>query len=91
MIERKKSMKRMAAEPPDIDAGYLEVSHDENFQVIVNLPKLDTDAEGLSWMAFSPRQARGLAKLLMKHSIAALHEYRLAQGGRQDAAAGKDS
>lgn len=70
------SMHRMTREPPDIDAGTLEVGHNERFEVVINLPKLDVDADGLSFIAFSPRQARHLANLLMKHAIEALVEYR---------------
>lgn len=70
------SAKKSRDEPGDIDAGHLEVGHNERFEVVINHPALETDAQGVGHIVFSPRQARVLANLLLKHADEALREYR---------------
>lgn len=45
----------------------LYVGHDGR-EVVINHPRLLTDIDGTGYMTFSPEQARGLARLLMKHA-----------------------
>lgn len=63
-------------EPEDIIAGHLEVGHNDRFEVVINHPQLDVDEHGSGYLCFSPRQARSLANLLLKHADEALQEYR---------------
>ncbi len=57
----------MANEPRDKIAGYLEVGIDHlTFEVVINHPKMDVDANGVGHLVFSENQARHLAKLLIK-------------------------
>jgi len=57
--------KRNQVEPPDKIAGYLEIGRTANFEVVVNL---DRDRHWIGHIVFSPRQARHLATLLIKHA-----------------------
>ena len=61
-------------EPPDIDAGCLEVGR-IRFEVVINYSDLTPDRNGVGHIVFSPRQARNLARLLLKHADEALREY----------------
>lgn len=70
-------------EPADVNAGYLEVGRDAHFQIVVNHPDLKPDENGVGHIVFSPRQARQFARLLLKHSIEAIEEYRMAQSARR--------
>ena len=70
------SLKRMTREPADIEAGTIEVGRNERFEVVVNL---DHDRNGIGHIVFSPRQARHLANLLMRHATEALVEWRKEQ------------
>lgn len=63
-------------EPSDINAGTLEVGRNDRFEVIVNHPGLKPDENGIGHLVFYPRQARRLARLLMKHAVEAVEEYR---------------
>ena len=65
-------------EPDDIEAGVLEVGHDDKFQVVVNHPDLKPDENGVGHICFSPRQARHFANLLLKHADQAIQEWRKA-------------
>ena len=69
-------MPRVLREPPDINAGYLEVGRDDKYQIIVNHPYLNPDENGVGHLVFSPRQARHFARLLLKHADQALREWR---------------
>jgi hypothetical protein len=40
----------------------------DGHEVVINHPRLLTDIDGTGYMTFSPEQARGLARLLMKHA-----------------------
>lgn len=60
-------------EPDDVDAGTLEVGTTDRFEVVINLGH---DATG--HIVFSPRQARHLANLLMKHAVTAAEAWRKA-------------
>jgi hypothetical protein len=71
----------MRDEPKDVDAGFLEVGHNERFEVVVNHPDLRPDERGVGHVVFSPRQARNFANLLLKHATEALEEYRAARAG----------
>lgn len=61
-------------EPSDIDRGSLEVGRN-GLDIIINHPNLEPDANGVGHIVFSPRQARHLARILMKHAKDALQEY----------------
>jgi len=61
-------------EPPDIDAGVLEVGRN-GFEIVINHPDLKPDENGVGHIVFSPRQARHLANLLMKHAAEAMQEW----------------
>jgi hypothetical protein len=74
--EERESLKRMTREPEDIDAGTIEVGHNDRFEVVINL---DHDRNGIGHIVFSPRQARHLANSIMKHASEALLEWRAAQ------------
>jgi hypothetical protein len=65
-------------EPPDINAGTIEVGQNDNFEVIINFNLKDFlfDKNGFGHLVFSPRQARYLANLLMKHAAEALLAWR---------------
>ncbi len=67
-------------EPPSIDRGSLEVGRNNQFEVIINHPDLHPDENGVGHLVFSPRQARQLARLLLKHADEAIQEYRASQG-----------
>ena len=69
-------------EPPDIDAGTLEVGRN-GYEVVINHPGLKPDENGAGHIVFSPRQARHLAQLLMKHADEALQEWRAAHEDRE--------
>jgi hypothetical protein len=51
--------------PKDKIAGYLEIGTNECFEVVMNL---DHDRNGIGHIVFSARQARMLAKLLIKQA-----------------------
>lgn len=70
-------------EPADVNAGFLEVGRNDNFEIVVNHPDLKPDENGVGHIVFSPRQARQFARLLMKHSHEALEEYRTSQAASQ--------
>jgi hypothetical protein len=70
-------------EPLDVNAGTLEVGHNDRFEVVINHPDLKPDADGVGHIVFSPRQARHLANLLLKHADQALTEWRAAHKERQ--------
>lgn len=65
-------------EPKDVQSGFLEVGRNDHFEVVVNHPDLKPDENGVGHIVFSPRQARGFARLLLKHADEALKEYRAA-------------
>ncbi len=67
--------KKALREPEDVDAGFLEVGHNERFEVVVNHPDLKPDANGVGHIVFSPRQARHFAELLLKHAAEAMEEF----------------
>ncbi len=49
--------------------GFLEVGRtDDTHEVVINHPDLKPDANGVGHIVFSPRQARRLANLLIKHA-----------------------
>ena len=49
--------------------GFLEVGRtDDTHEVVINHPDLKPDACGVGHIVFSPRQARSLANLLIKHA-----------------------
>lgn len=51
---------------PDKITGHLEVGTNDLGEVIINFPfDIQTDESGWHFVAFSPRQARNLAKLLI--------------------------
>jgi hypothetical protein len=75
MSEESESLERATREPADVDAGTIEVGRNGRYEVVVNL---DNDINGIGHLVFSPRQARRLANLLMKHATEALVEYRIA-------------
>lgn len=62
-------------EPADIDAGTIEVGRNERYEIVINL---DRDRNGIGHIVFSPRQARHLANLLLKHATEAVTEWRAA-------------
>jgi hypothetical protein len=62
-------------EPPDVEAGFLEVGS-LGYEVVVNYHDLTPDKDGVGHIVFSPRQARHFARLLLKHADTALKEYR---------------
>jgi hypothetical protein len=51
--------------PIDKIEGFLEVGRNDQHEVVINL---DKDRNGVGHVVFSPRQARHLAKLLLKHA-----------------------
>jgi hypothetical protein len=58
-------------------AGFLEVGRtDDTHEVVINHPDLKPDENGVGHIVFSPRQARGLANLLVKHATWAEAEAR---------------
>lgn len=48
--------------------GFLEVGRNEDHEVVINHPDLKPDESGIRHIVFSPRQARNLANLLIKHA-----------------------
>jgi len=48
--------------------GVLLVGRNNQGEVVINFPRLDTDSAGMSYIVFSPQQARDLAALLIKHA-----------------------
>lgn len=66
--------------------GQLEVAHTtDTHKVIVNLPNLHPDENGLAHMVFSPRQARSFANLLIGHAeCAEVHALGHALRNRRD-------
>lgn len=49
--------------------GFLEVGRTEDtHEVVINHPDLKPDENGVGHIVFSPRQARNLANLLLKHA-----------------------
>ncbi len=48
--------------------GFLTVGRNEEHEVVINHPDLKPDADGVGHIVFSPRQARQLANLLLKHA-----------------------
>lgn len=73
MDEARECLERVTREPADVDAGAIEVGRNQNYEVVINL---DKDRNGTGHIVFSPRQARHLANLLMKHATEALDEWR---------------
>lgn len=58
-------------------AGFLEVGRtDDTHEVVINHPDLKPDENGVGHIVFSPRQARTLANLLVKHATYAEAESR---------------
>ncbi len=49
-------------------AGYLEVGTNDEGEIVVLHCDLETDADGVGHIVFSPNQARNLASLLLKHA-----------------------
>ena len=50
-------------------AGFLEVGRtDDTHEIVINHPDLKPDENGVGHIVFSPRQARNLANLLLKHA-----------------------
>jgi hypothetical protein len=50
-------------------AGFLEVGRtDDTHEIVINHPDLKPDKNGVGHIVFSPRQARNLANLLIKHA-----------------------
>jgi hypothetical protein len=45
--------------------GFVEVGTNGNGEVVINL---DRDRNGIGHLIFSPKQARGLGELLIKHA-----------------------
>lgn len=74
--EVKESLKRMIREPVDVDAGTIEVGRNDHYEVVINIDNPPLDNNGVGHIVFSPRQARHLANLLMKHATEALTEWR---------------
>lgn len=62
-------------EPPEKTTGTLDVGHNEQFEVVVNIPHWIADENGVGHIVFSPRQARKFARLIWKHSHEALMAY----------------
>ncbi len=56
----------MKAYPNEKHAGDLEVGTNGKGEVVVNHPDLHPDENGVGHIVFSPRQARGLARILNK-------------------------
>lgn len=55
--------------PVDKIEGFLEVGRTEDtHEVVINHPDLKRDERGVAHIVFSPRQARNLANLLIKHA-----------------------
>ncbi len=54
-------------------AGYLEVGCNDNGEVVINHPDIESDKDGVGHIVFSPNQARALAKLLIKHANSIEH------------------
>ena len=48
--------------------GVLEVGTNGNGEVVINHPDLKPDKKGVGHIVFSPRQARNLARLLLKQA-----------------------
>lgn len=48
--------------------GVLEVGRNDQHEVVINHPDLKPDENGVGHIVFSPRQARHLANLLIKHA-----------------------
>ena len=48
--------------------GYLKVGYTDAGEVVINHPDLQADENGIGHIVFSPDQARGLSKLLLKHA-----------------------
>jgi hypothetical protein len=65
---------RSGSQPPEVGfemdkiEGFLEVGRNENHEVVINHPDLKPDENGVGHIVFSPRQARNLANLLLKHA-----------------------
>jgi len=66
---------------PDKIAGRLWVSHTDAHEVMVNHEALSYDEKGCGWIAFSPKQARDLAALLIHHA----HQAETERAARQQA------
>lgn len=62
--------------PADKVTGFLEVGTNGSGEVVINHLDLKPDSNGVGHIAFSPRQARNLARLLLKHADEAQHECR---------------
>jgi hypothetical protein len=58
---------RIEVLPPTVAAGFLEVGNNGR-EVIINHPDLMPDENGVGHIVFSPKQARDLAGLLLKHA-----------------------
>jgi hypothetical protein len=54
--------------------GFLEVGTNGKGEVVINHPDLELDENGVGHIVFSPRQARSLARLLLKNADEAIHE-----------------
>lgn len=64
----------------DISRGQVMVGVSEGSNVMVNLPPLDTDAEGRSHIVFSPRQAWAFAESLRRTALEAIEQYHAQTG-----------
>jgi hypothetical protein len=86
--EVRASQRRMMAEPPSKIAGTIEVGHNDDFEVVINMSIKDfkVDGNGIGHLCFSPKQARHLANLIMKHTTEALVEWREDQRKRYEQA-----
>ncbi len=55
--------------PPSREPNTLWVGQSlDGRDVVVNHPNIQPDADGAGYIVFSPRQARALAELLLKHA-----------------------
>ena len=49
-------------------SGELLVGYNDHGEVVITHPDIDADKDGVGHIVFSPRQARNLAHLLLKHA-----------------------
>lgn len=66
----------MRVYPNEKHAGDLEVGTNGQGEVVINHPDLETDANGVGHIVFSPRQARHLARILNRKADEADKELR---------------
>lgn len=69
--------------PKDKVTGHLLVGTNGEGEVIINHPDIQVDADGAGHIVFSPRQARGLARLLLKCARLAQEEIAAAFGDQR--------